>query len=130
MLTLPRIAFRQFTTKHTYGLISFTSLISIIGLTLGVASMLIADSFTHGFSETIESKLATFDGHIRISKYESSLTKGISPSELSFIDSTLNTISQISNISKYISNNGFIKRKNVMEGVFVYGVENDPENSD
>ena len=125
MLTLSRIAFRHFTTKYTYGLISFTSLISIIGLTLGVASMLIVDSFTNGFSETIESKLAAIDGHIRISKFESSLTKGISPREFSYIDSTLNTISQISNSSQYISNNGFVKRQDVMEGVFVYGVENE-----
>ncbi len=124
MLTLPSIAFRQLTTKHSYELISFTSFASIIGLILGVAALLLVDSFTNGFSSAIEGKLAAIDGHIRVTKFTSAIDEGINPGESAYLDSVFNTISQSSIKSPYITNNGFIKKNNTIESAYVYGIEN------
>ena len=53
--------------------ISLISLISIIGIALGVATLIIAISILKGFEQTITNKIVDFDSHIKITSYRSTL---------------------------------------------------------
>jgi lipoprotein-releasing system permease protein len=52
---------------------SFISVISITGISLGVATLIIALSILKGFEKTITSKIMDFDSHIKITSYRNSL---------------------------------------------------------
>ena len=53
--------------------ISLISFISIIGIALGVATLIIAISVLKGFEQTITNKIIDFDSHIKITSYRSTL---------------------------------------------------------
>jgi lipoprotein-releasing system permease protein len=53
--------------------ISLISTISIIGIALGVATLVIAISVLKGFEQTITNKIIDFDSHIKITSYRSIL---------------------------------------------------------
>ena len=46
---------------------SFISVISVIGISLGVATLIIALSILKGFEKTITNKIIDFDSHIKLS---------------------------------------------------------------
>ena len=53
--------------------ISLISFISIIGIALGVATLIIAISVLKGFEQTITNKIIDFDSHIKITSYRNIL---------------------------------------------------------
>ncbi len=53
--------------------ISLISSISVFGITLGVAALIIALSILNGFEQTITSKITDFESHIKISSYSNIL---------------------------------------------------------
>ena len=59
-------AFRLLFSKEKGSFSSFASIISIIGLSIGVASLLITVSVVQGFNEVISAKLSSFEGEGRI----------------------------------------------------------------
>ncbi len=60
------VARRYLRSKHTLNFISVISGISIVGITLGVAALVIVMSLFNGFQALIERFLVGFDPHIRI----------------------------------------------------------------
>lgn len=73
------IARRYLRSKHTLNFISVISTISIVGITIGVAALVIVMSLFNGFQSLIERFLVGFDPHIRISVVQntpSSATRG------------------------------------------------------
>ena len=69
MKFLSRIALRHLWSGHNFGFISFSTTLSIIGLMLGISSLIIISCVSDGFSYVINSKLSGIDGHIRITSY-------------------------------------------------------------
>ncbi|QQS37886.1 MAG: ABC transporter permease [Ignavibacteriales bacterium] len=53
--------------------ISLISTISVFGITLGVAALIIALSILNGFEQTITKKITDFESHIKISSYSNIL---------------------------------------------------------
>ena len=47
------IAFRQLFSKHSFGFIYITSILSVIGLTIGLASLIAISCLSEGFSNKI-----------------------------------------------------------------------------
>ena len=64
-----RIAFRHLLSKHNFGFISFSTILSITGLMLGISSLIIISCISDGFNDVINNKLSGIDGHIRIQTY-------------------------------------------------------------
>ena len=64
-----RIALRHLLSSHNFGFISFSTILSIIGLMLGISSLIIISSISDGFNDIINNKLSGIDGHIRIQSY-------------------------------------------------------------
>ena len=119
-----RIAFRHLRSKHKFSFISFSTLLSIIGLMLSIASLIIISCVSDGFSNVINFKLSGIDGHIRVNSY---LNEEISESKIGEIDSIFQHVTTSHKYTApYIEKHAIIKKGAHAEGIIVYGV---PENS-
>ncbi len=87
------IAKRYLRAKHSLNLISFISLISVFGITIGVAALIIVLSVFNGFSSLVVKNLIEFEPHIRILNKENA--------DIFKIDSLLGSISEISYYEEY-----------------------------
>ena len=115
-----RIAFRHLRSKHNFSFISFSTLLSIIGLMLSIASLIIISCVSDGFSNVINFKLSSIDGHIRVNSY---LSKEISESKIGEIDSIFQHVTtSLKYTAPYIEKHTIIKKGAHTEGVIVYGV--------
>ncbi len=60
------IAKRYLVSKHKINFITIISIISVLGITIGVASLIVVLSVFNGFGSLVTSFLINFDPHIRI----------------------------------------------------------------
>jgi len=60
------IALRYLMSKRKLGLVTLISIISVIGVTIGVAALVIVLSVFNGFSGLVTSILVNFDPHVRV----------------------------------------------------------------
>ncbi|GBD88611.1 lipoprotein-releasing system transmembrane protein LolE [bacterium BMS3Abin03] len=67
------IAKRFIFSKKESRLVNFISTISIIGIALGVATLIIALSVLRGFEQTLTNKIVDFDSHIKITSFRNTL---------------------------------------------------------
>ena len=67
------ISKRYIFSKRDSRFINLISTISIIGISLGVATLIIALSILNGFEQTITNKIVDFDSHIKITSYRNTL---------------------------------------------------------
>lgn len=115
-----KIAYRQLFSKHSFGFISFTSILSIIGLAIGISSLIIISSLSDGFSNTVHKKLSSIDGHLRTSSYYGNITK----SDYEFIVDTYSNQKSISYSAPYLENHSMIRKGTNSDGVITYGLDN------
>ncbi|CAN5436844.1 ABC transporter permease [soil metagenome] len=99
--------------------ISFITYISILGVTLGVAALIITFSVLNGFEKEIKSKIAGLVSHIQVTSFD---PVGIEDSKdaLAKIKKDLPDITQI---SPYVQREGLIKFKDNIEGVILKGID-------
>ena len=64
------LASRYIFSNKDSRLLNLISVITIIGITLGVATLIIALSVLNGFEKTLTKKITEFDSHIKILSYE------------------------------------------------------------
>lgn len=101
----------------------FLSLISVItigGIALGVAVLIMAISILNGFEKNISENIIKFNAHINISGFSS---KNLLDHKL--IEEKLkNTLAgEYSNFSSYISKKVIISKKNSAEGIILNGID-------
>lgn len=116
------IAKRYLFSKRKVSFITIISAISVIGVTIGVAAMIIVLSVFNGFHDKVTSILIGFDPHIRIEPYSSSTMENY--------DSVIENVKTlgITNLSQYTLNKGMLSKKNSNKVIFIKGV--DEENID
>ncbi|MBS1271413.1 MAG: Lipoprotein-releasing system transmembrane protein LolE [Candidatus Marinimicrobia bacterium] len=108
------IAKRYFKARHRFGFISTISRISIAGLAIGIAALLITVSILSGFKQTLEENIIGFDGHIRLRYFHHRAM-----SDLPQVVDTLRQFSEISQVAPYISHEAMIRAGNATDGVVV-----------
>ncbi len=117
MKTALRIAFRHLGFKHQGSFTSFASIAAMVGLGLGVCALVLTSSVLNGFEETISSKIAGFDGHIRIQHF---LFKPVTPYK-----TRLDSILTASNVSfstvAYIQEAAMVRKGRSAEGILIVG---------
>lgn len=98
--------------------ITFISSISIIGISLGVATLIIALSILSGFANTLTNKLIDFDSHITISSY-----KSILPDYQEMLPRIKKLISPHGEeVNPFISKLAIISSKKFRDGVNIKGI--------
>ena len=108
------IARRYLGAKHRYGFISTISHLSIAGLAIGIAALLLTVSVLAGFRATLQEKIIGFDGHIRLRYFHKEPV-----SDLPELHQQLGTYSEIASASPYISQEAMIRAGNATDGVMV-----------
>jgi len=116
-----RIAFRHLGFKHQGSFTSFASIAAMIGLGLGVCALVLTSSVLNGFEETISSKIAGFDGHIRVQHF---LFKPVTPYK-SKLDSILTANNANFSTAAYIQEAAMVRKGRSAEGVLIIGHDDD-----
>lgn len=111
------IAKRYLFSKKKFNFITIISLISIIGVTIGVAALIIVLSVFNGFGSKVTGILISFDPHIRI---ESSQPSGMTDYK-AIHEKILNLGIKAS--APYTLNKGMLANESSNEVVFIKGVE-------
>lgn len=125
------ISKRYLVSKHKINFITIISLISIAGITIGVAALIVVLSVFNGFGSLVTSFLVTFDPHARV---EIISEEGYNKEDE--ITSALKTIPEVKNYAPYVSgkvlayNQGLtqvINLKGIVEksGDDIYGIKKD-----
>jgi lipoprotein-releasing system permease protein len=97
--------------------------ISILGISLGLAVMILTIAIVTGFQNEIRNKLIGFGSHIQITNYDNNVSD--EPQAISRIQpfiKDLKNISDINHIQVYATKSGIIKTKTDNEGVLLKGI--------
>ena len=111
------IAKKYFRSKRRTGFISLINYISIIGVMIGVASLIIVLSVMNGFETEVRSRIIGFDAHIQFT----GSFKGIDN-----YDTILNKLKSYENVvgvSPYILNKGMISVQKHSDALIIKGVD-------
>ena len=111
---------RYFFSNQEGGFSRFAGILSIIGLGVGVAALLLTLFILNGFERVISQKIAEFDGHIRIRHF---LNHPIS-ADLLESDSTISNFGENLISSSFIQSTALLRRGDLAEGVVVEGIDN------
>jgi lipoprotein-releasing system permease protein len=112
------IARRYLRSKRKLRFINIIGYISIIGITIGVAALLIALSVFNGFSGVVTSVLIGFDPHIRIEKKGS-----LSVEEFNVIEKVLKSNPEVAAYSPFVTGKAMLNTKTFNKVVFLRGID-------
>jgi len=113
------IAKRFLFSKKESKFISFITYFSILGVTLGVAALIIAVSILNGFEKEIKDKVAGLVSHIQITSFSS---EGVeNPDEI--ISLLKDKVLDITAISPYVQKEAVIRYKDRVEGIILKGID-------
>ncbi|MDZ4711475.1 MAG: FtsX-like permease family protein [bacterium] len=113
------IAKRYLFSKKKFNFITIISLISIVGVTIGVAALIIVLSVFNGFGSKVIGILVSFDPHIRIES-----ASGNKLFDYESLQEKIKTLN-IQSATPYTLNKGMLANNNSNEVVFIKGVKED-----
>jgi lipoprotein-releasing system permease protein len=97
------IARRYLRSKHRTGFISLITYISVAGVVIGVAALIIILSVMNGYEYEVRSRLIGVDGHVKVGTYHS---RGVD--NYASLMEQLKTFPHVIAMSPYLTNKGFI----------------------
>ena len=111
------IAKRYIFQKRKFGFITFITYISIIGLAIGVAALIITLSVLDGFENTVKERIADFESHIKI---RSMLPWGVY--NVKGVTEILEKNEAVASFFPYIEKEALLKYQSFTEGIKVKGI--------
>ena len=114
------IAKRYLVSKKESGFISVISMISVAGVTVGVAALVVVLSVFNGFNGLVSSILVGFDPHLRIERNPST-----SAGELAGLLSRLRSDPRVAGAGGFVSGKAMIVSRNQSKVVYVRGLDPD-----
>ena len=115
-----KIAYRFLFNNNLGSFSSYASWLSISGLSIGVASLMLTASIIQGFYDTISEKLYSIEGQGRLTH----IINGSIDLSDTYIDSLLNNTH--ANLSPYINGVALLRSGPKLEGVIIEGVHTPP----
>lgn len=113
------VAKRYLRAKHKLNFITIISLLSTLGITIGVAALIIVLSVFNGFGSLVTSIMVSFDPHIRISVKDE---KGFS--QINSVREVLSKTENVSSYSPFVEGKAILLNKKSYEIVNLKGIEN------
>lgn len=115
-----QIANRYIRSKKGAKFLSLISVITIAGIALGIAVLIMAISILNGFDKTVSDNIIKFNAHINISGY--------SAKNLPNYNLNSKTIKKVlaqkyASFSPYISQKAIITKKNFTDGILLTGID-------
>ncbi len=121
MIQLPYeffIAKRYLKARRKTGFISLITYISILGVTIGVAALIIVLSIMNGFESEVRSRIIGFDTHIRLRTYHNEGVENYRK-----VINKIRDIPHIIGLSPYILDKGMIRSGERSSGIMVRGAD-------
>ncbi len=112
------ISKRYLVSKHKINFISIISLISVLGITIGVAALIVVLSVFNGFGSLVTSFLINFDPHIRV---EVISQKGFSQENKAA--SIISSIPEVKKFAPYVEGKVLAYKDGLMQVVNFKGIE-------
>ena len=112
------IARRYLLSKKEAGFITIVSLVSILGITIGVAALVVVLSVFNGFNGLVTSILVGFDPHLRIERSAST-----SHADIERMREWLQHEKGISGFGAFVSGKSMIVSRNQSKVIFVRGLQ-------
>ncbi|MBK6878409.1 MAG: ABC transporter permease [Ignavibacteria bacterium] len=112
------IASRYLFSRNSSGFIHFITLISVLGVTLGVAALIIATSIMNGFEKEIKEKVSGLVAHIQVSSFKS---EGL-PDYQEAIAIIKDSVNGITGISPIVQKEAVLRTKAGVEGLILKGI--------
>lgn len=116
------IALRYLRSRRHRGFISFITFIAVVGVTLGVAALIITLSVLGGFERTIKENVISFTAHLQLISFQNQLL----PNAGKTMEVVLSEYPEVKNIAPFLSREGMIRSANATDGILIKGV--DPRN--
>lgn len=117
------MAWRYLFSKHRLNFITVISYLSLTGITLGTAALILVLAVFNGFGSLVTSYLVNFDPHIRIDAVtESSLTS------MDYLDSLLNK-EDLAGYSPFVSGKVLVQQNKITQVVNLKGISPDAAGS-
>ena len=113
------LSLRHIQSKHKSGFARTASILSILGLSIGISALLITLFILNGFERVISEKITEIDGHIRIKHF---LNEPLYPSEYELDKNFLNNNSFSQGM--FIQRPALLRKGQLAEGVIVEGMNN------
>ena len=110
-------AYRFLTSEKNTGFISIISKISILGIILGVGSLIAVMSVMNGFEKELRSKILGFTSHATI------YAKNNKFNNVNNIFEKLENIDEVTGYSPYIQQEGLLSSKNKTKTIFLRAVD-------
>lgn len=114
------ISRRYLVSKHKVNFITIISFISILGITIGVAALIVVLSVFNGFGSLVTSYLINFDPHVRVEI--TSFDASLSPQKLLH---AINGIKDLKNSAPFVSGKVLAYRDGLTEVINLKGISAD-----
>ncbi|MGH7724591.1 MAG: ABC transporter permease [Candidatus Eiseniibacteriota bacterium] len=113
-----RIAGRYLKTRRSTGFITLLSWISIVGVTIGVAALIIVPAVMNGFEGEVRDRIAGTNAHVLLLSYE----------QRGLVDTTkvlplLRRRPGVLGVSPFVYSKALVTREGVADGIIVKGVD-------
>ncbi len=112
------IARRYLISKHKLNFITIISILSTLGITIGVAALIVVLSVFNGFGSLVQSFLLNFDPHLRIE-----IISDYDDKEIIKLDSLINTSSNVIAYAPFVSGKVLALRRDLTEIINLKGVD-------
>jgi lipoprotein-releasing system permease protein len=112
------VGLRYLKAKQKNSFVSFISLVSIIGIALGVAALITVLSVMNGFQKEIRGKIIGVTAHMQIAD-----ASGMLPNWLSIATKTKQLSAQILAYAPYVDGQALVSFEGSVSGVLVRGIE-------
>ena len=112
------ISRRFLNSRKESGFLNIISKIAIVGIAIGVATLIIALSVLSGFEKTIQEKITDFDSHIKITSFSGTV------SNYNLITEKIENLlgEHIRNIVPFASKLAIVSSKNRQDGISIIGI--------
>lgn len=121
------IAKKYISNKQSSKFLSLVSVISVIGIAVGTAVLIIALTILNGFEEIVAQKIINFNSHIKITAFGN---RNLPDSEVIESEIIQKIGDDFQSISKFTSKLGIIKSRTVSDGVTIIGIDSANDNTD
>ncbi len=112
------IARRYLVSKHKVNFITIISVLSICGITIGVAALIVVLSVFNGFGSLVTSFLINFDPHVRVEILNPDNSQAAAR-----LDSVLNKNPEVVKYSPYVSGKVLVYRAGLFQVVNLKGID-------
>ena len=116
----PFIATKYFFSKKREGMISLIGVISVLGVALGVASLIIVLSVMNGFDREVRKKIIGTYAHMIVTRQDGLVGSG------EFV-SNLESMPEVESASSFITGQAILRKDQDVVGIILKGIDKDKE---